>query len=164
MLNKILQKKGVIPESDSAPRPIAATEGTSERAPSPALSRSTPVTMPGSKKLAKSAKNKKQQSQDVTIDVKEATPPKLEAPPKAPPKPLKMGKAAAKAIVRRFIEIYWDGEDKYFECEVLSYDEATKKHRVFYPDDGHECEEDLREIPWRGPLPRKRGQVRLSVG
>ena len=47
------------------------------------------------------------------------------------------------ALVGKRIEVYWDGEDAWFEAEVLAYDEATALHYVRYLADLYECEENL---------------------
>ena len=55
----------------------------------------------------------------------------------------KMAKLQAKAVVGKYIEIYWDGEAAWFEAEVLNYDDKTRMHFVRYTEDMYECEELL---------------------
>ena len=43
----------------------------------------------------------------------------------------------------RLIEIYWDGDDTWFEAEVLSFDKATGLHAVVYLEDEYKCDEML---------------------
>ena len=54
-----------------------------------------------------------------------------------------MGKAQARALRGKYIEVYWDGEAAWYEAEVLAYDESTRRHRVRYTADEYECEELL---------------------
>lgn len=65
-----------------------------------------------------------------------------------------LSKRAAKDLVGRSIEIYWDGMDTFYEAEVLSYDEEKREHFVRYVDDGVEEVETLHTTPWKGPLPK----------
>ena len=55
----------------------------------------------------------------------------------------KMPKPQALALKGKYIEIYWDGEDQWFEAEVLSFDAATCMHTVLYRQDAYQCEERL---------------------
>ena len=52
-------------------------------------------------------------------------------------------KTQAKQICGKAIEIFWDGEDQWFEAEVRSFDPATGMHVVLYRQDAYECEERL---------------------
>ena len=52
-------------------------------------------------------------------------------------------KTQAKQICGKVIEIFWDGEDQWFEAEVRSFDPATGTHVVLYRQDAYECEERL---------------------
>ena len=56
-----------------------------------------------------------------------------------PTKPYRAGDARTGAhrsradeMTGRLIEIYWDGDDTWFEAEVLSFDKATGLHAVVY--------------------------------
>jgi hypothetical protein len=69
-------------------------------------------------------------------------------------RPPPLSKKAARELVGRSIEIFWDGEDQWFVADVLAYDEAQRAHSVHYVADGHACVEKLSESQWRGPLPR----------
>ena len=55
------------------------------------------------------------------------------------------------ALVGKRIEVYWDGEDAWFEAEVLSYDAKLRYHAVRYVADAQEMDEDLLGQPdaWR---------------
>ena len=61
------------------------------------------------------------------------------------------GGSAGAALVGKRIEVYWDGEDAWFEAEVLSYDEKLRYHLVRYAADAQEIDEDLLGQPdsWR---------------
>ena len=60
------------------------------------------------------------------------------------------GGSAGAALVGKRIEVYWDGEDAWFEAEVLSYD-RLRYHLVRYAADAQEIDEDLLGQPdsWR---------------
>ncbi len=105
---------------------------------------------------AASSSGAKSEAAEGAAESKAAKPPK-------PPKPTRVGKAASKALVRRLIEVYWDGNEEWYECEVLAYDETSKKHSVRYTADEYGCEEDLSAVCWRGPLKRDRAKPRLGA-
>lgn len=47
-----------------------------------------------------------------------------------------MGKADAETLRGKYIEIFWDGKEAWFEALVLAYDDQTRTHLVRYPIDG----------------------------
>ena len=52
-------------------------------------------------------------------------------------------KTQAKQICGKAIEVFWDGEDQWYEAEVCSFDPATGMHVVLYRQDAYQCEERL---------------------
>jgi hypothetical protein len=52
-------------------------------------------------------------------------------------------KTQAKQICGKAIEVFWDGEDQWYEAEVCSFDPATGMHVVHYRQDAYQCEERL---------------------
>ena len=74
----------------------------------------------------------------------EATAPEKLAPGSGGlPPAVKLTKAQARALKGKLIEIYWDGEQEWFEAEVLAFDETAGVHFVRYIADSYECEENL---------------------
>ena len=55
----------------------------------------------------------------------------------------KLNRTQTKQLPGKAIEIFWDGEDQWFEAEVLSFDPATGMHTVHYRQDAYQCEERL---------------------
>lgn len=69
-------------------------------------------------------------------------------------RPPPLSKKAARELVGRSIEVFWDGDQEWYVAEVREYHEAERAHSVHYVADGHECVEKLSETVWRGPLPK----------
>jgi hypothetical protein len=64
-----------------------------------------------------------------------------------------MDEEEAKALVGRTVEIYWDGELRWFAAEVVGYDEAARTHTVLYVEDGVQSDEALLDGAWRSATP-----------
>ena len=80
----------------------------------------------------------------------------------APP----LDEAGSKALVGQTIEVYWDGELRWYAAKVVGYDKAERTHTVVYVVDEMESSEALRDggITWRPAAPGAVEAERASAG
>jgi len=74
--------------------------------------------------------------------------------------------AGAKALVGQTIEVYWDGELRWYAAKVLGYDKSERTHTVVYVVDEMESSEALRDggITWRPAAPGAVEAERAAAG
>lgn len=60
-------------------------------------------------------------------------------------------KASKEGLIGKRITIYWDGDQAFYPCKVVSYDEDRDKYQVLYENDptGVTYEENLRQSVWK---------------
>ena len=80
----------------------------------------------------------------------------------APP----LDEAGCTALVGQTIEIYWDGELRWYAAKVVGYDKAERTHTVVYVVDEIESSEALRDggIRWRPAAPGAAEAERAAAG
>ena len=81
---------------------------------------------------------------------------------RAPP----LDEAGSKALVGQTIEVYWDGELRWYAAKVVGYDKAERTHTVVYVVDEMESSEALRNggITWRPAPPGAVEAERVAAG
>lgn len=59
--------------------------------------------------------------------------------------------AAREGLVGKRITIYWDGDEAFYACKVVSYDAGREKYKVLYENDptGMTYEENLATSVWK---------------
>ena len=74
--------------------------------------------------------------------------------------------AGAKALVGQTIEVYWDGELRWYAAKVVGYNKAERTHTVIYVVDEMESSEALRDggITWRPAAPGAVEAERAAAG
>lgn len=50
-------------------------------------------------------------------------------------------------LIRKRVKVFWEGNQTYFEADVLSYNEETNSHHIRYLIDGDESSELLWKVP-----------------
>ena len=77
-----------------------------------------------------------------------------------------LDEAGSKALVGQTIEVYWDGELRWYAAKVVGYNKAERTHTVIYVVDEMESSEALRDggITWRPATPGAVEAERASAG